>query len=436
MTQFRALPVRRGDAFLLQSARGDYLVDGGAPGCDLPALLDERKVKKLRAVISTGTSPERLGGVVDLLSAGRKPSEVWLPDSLRSLADAAFRFDGDYEGWIRLVAKGRGQGAARLFDEPLNDFSETGRAMAAAVNLLCLGFSFCTGEVPPQKKAAGNESGLLFELATQLAQRAAQRSGGCRPFAVGHPVWELLHVANATDLVTLCARMIEQEAMAIPARQRRYRKPLLDSLLLTAQVTLLCAESGARVRYFRYTGRREGGLVPRHPMRCLNGVEIGAHERRTGPVASVEVMRRVRDVASLASSLVFQYGDRECGVLFCSDSRLHFLGQDGVLRLDRPSVITAPRQGNRSAARAYRHIEAGGHDCHVWVRTHYSNARKIASEFRQRPLGLCLFNCADLTMQEVLLSFFDRQWQCLSGGVCHYALPGEGCASSLPILRR
>ncbi len=86
MTQFRVLPVRDGDAYLLKSRRGSYLVDGGGLGCGLPELLRERKVRKLRAAICSSARPEKLGGILELIGSGQAVSEFLVSGSGGGLA--------------------------------------------------------------------------------------------------------------------------------------------------------------------------------------------------------------------------------------------------------------------------------------------------------------------------------------------------------------
>lgn len=424
MTRFRALPVRRGDAFLLQSARGDYLVDGGASGCGLPEMLNDRKVRKLRAAICTGTRPERLGGVVDLLRSGKKINEIWLPSSVRAAIDAACRFNGDWTGWRRIAARFGENAVCDLCDcvwFPSPDRREASPELdEAATTMLLLGFTLCIRKalsLPVFHDAASDQLG---NMAHHLIRHRLARSdgGGAGPSSARDSMVSLMSFASRDHLVHLCADMLDEEADALPYPSRRSLKPLIAALSMMARLTVLCGESDACIRYFRHTGRMEGGLVPRHPFRCLNGVEESSACSRKGPLDADTVLHRFREIASVSRSLVFQYGDKACGALFCSDSRFHFLGQAGVLHLDRPSVITAPRQGNVSAASAYDRIVGGRGRDHFWVRTHYSNARKVTEEFRERANLLCLYNCVDLAMQEVLLAFEGQRWNRRAGGVC------------------
>lgn len=100
MTEFRALPVRCGDACTIRCRRGDYLFDGGIEGCDLGGMLTRRKFKRLRVAACTSIVRERIGGILDLLEAEYPIGDLWLPDGIRELTAAAVGFNGDWAGWV------------------------------------------------------------------------------------------------------------------------------------------------------------------------------------------------------------------------------------------------------------------------------------------------------------------------------------------------
>ena len=103
MTQFRVLPVRRGDAYLLQSRRGSYLVDGGAQGSLLPEMLTDRLVRKLRVAVCSSTCSERLGGILEIMEAEFPVVEYWFPEKVELVPEMAHRFNGDWDGWLKLL---------------------------------------------------------------------------------------------------------------------------------------------------------------------------------------------------------------------------------------------------------------------------------------------------------------------------------------------
>ena len=391
MTQFRVLPVRRGDAYLLMSARGDYLVDGGAPGCGLPEMLEDRKVRKLRAAICSGTSPERLGGIIDLLQSKRKITELWLPDTLEIAAETARRFDGDWHEWVRLASNGT-PSTEELPSRPWPIFGqmpsdEQKRRLNGAIALLALGFTLCTGEaLRCDSSHERTESRIVLEtMVATLAQRASTRSGAVSSVlpTINLLGWQLLNAGTTEDLAVLCGQLMQAEVRHIPGPNHRGARASVHGLALVAQIVALAAKTCAKIRFFRHTNMVEEALVPRHPLRCVNGIEVSPLENSSIDSSASGLYQQTKKIISNNKSLVFQYGDRECSVLFCSDTRLHFLNMNEIIHLDRPTIITAPRQGNPSAERTYAHIESASPKRDIWVRTHQSSAHKIAKSFKK-----------------------------------------------------
>ena len=95
--------MRRGDALLLKSGRGTYLIDGGDLSGQLPTMLRERRVGNLRAAVCTFPTPERLGGILDLLADGYPIKECWLPARIGIVKGMARTFNGDWPGWFSLA---------------------------------------------------------------------------------------------------------------------------------------------------------------------------------------------------------------------------------------------------------------------------------------------------------------------------------------------
>lgn len=152
MTEFRVLPIRGGEAMLLRSPRGGYLVDGGAPGQGLAELLRGRGVHKLRAAICTAVDTDRLGGLAELLESGYPVSEYWFPAGLEALVEMARRFNGDWSGWLGSVQspdgvlpqpEGLWSGVAEML--PLD---APRRRLEGAAVLLGLALTACLGWSP------------------------------------------------------------------------------------------------------------------------------------------------------------------------------------------------------------------------------------------------------------------------------------------------
>ena len=416
-TLFRVLPVRWGDACLLSSARGIYLFDGGSLDGDLDRLLRERRVGKIRAVVCTAGTPGRLGGVIDLMDGGYPVSEFWLPEGVRGLLDAASRFDGGFPDWFLRCAWPVPVEASFPVPRTMRPVHGTGVLAGAAVMAL-LSAAACTGRLPERPRPM-TPGGAFVAVAELLAGRALGRGGR----VLGAMVLDVLDRGAGRelaepDLAVLCARLLAREAEALPVAVNRVRRAVARTLAPLVAVGGLLARGGFRVRWFRPTGELEQRLVPRHPIRCLNGVPDPQPGAADEGVTAGALFQAARRLDSPEAGLVFNYGNAGCGALLCGASSLSFLGRRGVLPLTRPTVITAPHQGGLGGEGAYARIAQGDPSANVWVRTHCSHARKVAEPFRRQPSRYCLHNCRDRTVQEILLAFERGRWRRLSGGVC------------------
>ncbi|QJB56210.1 hypothetical protein [Pseudodesulfovibrio sp. zrk46] len=438
MTEFRVLPIRCGDSYLIRSGGcGDFLFDGGQDGCGLHELLEERKVRKLRAVFCTNTCRERLGGILDLMETGMGVTEYWFPESLDLLMESARRFDGDWQGW--LAQGSNGKQIPYLADPQWNTFPDilprdsARRRMESVAMLIALGMTLCLGETPYAHLTRDSfivkdndeaEDGLTkFFISTleTLSDRAA-----CRWQGEGAPVnraitvigKRLMRGGTTEDVAHLCGRLLLAEADLLPGGAERGVRSLVTTLALTAIAGALILKSPARVRFMSNADCCQYAGLSRVPVKCINGCP--AEDRYTLPdlMSPKEILEQARQTIDFRNGLVYQYGNRDCGVLLCGDTRLPFLGNGEALVLDRPTIIAAPRQGGPSTERAYAHIHADDPNRNIWVRTHYSTARKVATSFSLQPNKLCLNNCGDTTLQEILIRRTNGNWEQVSGGRC------------------
>ncbi|MGE4194033.1 MAG: hypothetical protein AB7E51_11645 [Pseudodesulfovibrio sp.] len=412
-TVFRALPVRRGDAFLLRTGRGAYLFDGGCLDSALPGMLRERLVGKLRSVVCTSASPERLGGVLDLMDEGYPVGEYWLPESLLDLILAGRGFDGGFPDWLVRCSLPVPAEAAFPIPSTLppvaGDMPLTGGATLA---LLCA--AACLGELPPAPRPMTPASAFLAVMKQLLDDKSGE--GGDR---LGGLLLATLdrRRGDAADLAVLCGRMLAAEAEKLPVAGRDPRRDVARGLALAVLAEGLMARD-VTIRFFRQTNRLENRFIPLHPLMCLNGLPAPGGKRKVLPASAGTVFRAARALSGAGAGLVFRYGSGRCGALFCSDSTMAFLGRGNVLPVDRPTVISAPQLGGVGNDEAYARIASRDPHRDVWVRSHLSFGRKVSEEFRSLPVKYCLRNCADRTVQEVLLTFSGKGWEKRSGADC------------------
>ncbi len=427
MTQFRVLPVRLGDAYLLRSARGGYLVDGGGFGCGLPEMLRDRKVRKLRAVVCSTPRAEKLGGILELVESGFPVTECWLPDRVESLPEMARRFNGDVAGWQMAVG-------GELMESPelswwpewlsASPVTERGRRLHGAVALLALGLSVLPVERPFSGAAlnwasAADVESYMGNVLAVLASRGAARWSGQRGSvrqALDGLGWGLFAGGGVEELSFLCGRLLLAEADVMI--EEKCTANLIRGIALGVMTASLAARMDIRLRFFRRTDRVENQHISHHPLRCLNGIEVDPLEGLPSDVAPDMLAREAGRLAGGREGLVFQYGDARCCVMLCGEGKMKFLGRGEALFLDRPTVVAAPGRGSCASDRAYGHIESIAPMNDVWVRGFLPTGRKVSPYYKDQRKTMCLNSCETYAVQEIVLEFADDRWNRRSGGCC------------------
>ena len=212
----------------------------------------------------------------------------------------------------------------------------------------------------------------------------------------------------------MCGSLILDEIASQPGDDPRARA--CKGLTLAAMASAM-ATDGPNVRYFQLTNKPQRHLISRHPLMCLNGTEAEA-EKTVPKGEPVNLYRQAEQMSGTGRGLVFQYGDGRCGVLFCGNSNFSFATAEAGVTLSQPTVVAAPGQGGPALESAYGRITSLAPKRDIWVRTHYSHARKIAYAFSQLPNTICLSHCVHRSVQEVVLQFDDDRWRNLAGKAC------------------
>jgi hypothetical protein len=369
-------------------------------------MLRERRVGNLRAAVCTFPSPDRLGGILELLADGHPVRECWLPARLGVLEGMARSFNRDWPGWFSLF----GAPMPRDFrpPEPTGSDCRFGAAM-----LMTLAAAGCPGEPLPVPNA-GPEA-CVAELLEGLILRAAARRGerGAAQ-ALRRLGKDLSKAGGFREQALLCCSLLLDHAGASRADDADAR--VVKGLTLAAMTAVLTTGT-PRVRYFQRSHEPQYHLIPRHPVMCLNGTETDLRE----PAAAADPEHLYREAGKLFGNgrgLVFLYGDGRCGTLFCGNSQLLFAGTGNGIPLRRPTVITAPGQGAVSLEEAYARIRSDAPEKNFWVRAHYSHARKVSEAYKQLPNRFCLSNPAFRSMQEVVLEFDGDRWHRRAGKFC------------------
>ena len=239
MTQFRVLPVRRGDAYLLRSRRGSYLMDGGEQGSLLPEMLIDRHAKKLRAAVCSSTCPERLGGIIEIMEAGLPVAEYWFPEKIEIVPEMARRFNGDWNGWLKrlgLPTHNNSNGLEGWQDnvKPAPPDNSLRRLEGAAI-LTGLAVTACLGRSPyndlsrnaflhGESNGTPSELGHFFERTLDLLSSQAETRKQDNRRSTNHILrrmgWRLFSGSSPEDLALLCGRLLNAEAKKLSKNMR------------------------------------------------------------------------------------------------------------------------------------------------------------------------------------------------------------------------
>lgn len=416
MLQFRALPVERGDAFLLATERGAYLVDGGGGSeKQLAGMLRSRGVKKLRAAIVTHFDPDHVDGILSLIGQGFPITECWLPQSLADVCRSAVGLNCDMRRWHEAEdAAPTELPASRESDVqdsgPVRNIFYSGGRRLAGLALDCA--------LRLSEKGSPQDFDALWQgISTCTDQNCAPDAyfSVARKLISGsrESVFDMARDICGGNGYRLCAVAAVAACKAQPAGALT---ELCQSLSLAAQSALLLWDSPSRLRFFSLESERVDHLIPHSHMMCLNGVEV-APRSVPGSSDAEELISLARGLVEDRFSRVFRYGDRECSVLFCSDSSLPFLSAKSRMELDRPTLVTAPRHGGTSCDRVYPLIESRTPEEDVWVRTHNPGQYKTSEWFKGMKRFFCL-NCGGSLLQEIAAEHDGRSWRVLSGNTC------------------
>lgn len=390
-------------------------MDGGHMSGFLPEMLRERKVGKLRAAVCTSACPQRLGGLIDLMASGYPVAEYWLPEHLAALIDVGRRFSGDWVGWFRVC--GWPVPNVNLPALAPDWRGVPDRFLVKAAPLSWLALVACTGELPPRRHDGYRSMEAVGAALDVLCNRAARRWPGSLSPLVQDALTRLMSGGGPAEVVLLCGRLLFHEAEAMPVKSDTGCRDVALGLSMALMAEALRERERLRWRLFARSGKREDYLVPRHPFRCVNGRETGLLRRQHGPAGPMIVFDTAATLTGPDRGLVYRYGDAHCGALFCGNTRLSFLGQN-ALNLSRPTVVAAPQRGEVEVDEAYGRIVSSNPSADVWVRSHFSFARKVSTGFREQTQRYCLHGCVHRAVQEILLAFSQGRWRPLAGNRC------------------
>ncbi len=357
--RFRALPVGRGDCFILDTAGNTVMVDGGQARLGIESTLRAADVRSLDVVVCTHADSDHANGVLGVLAhSAIDVGEVWLPGQWTTRLEDLIQRPDEFaeELWDDIAAD-------ELEDSSLEEYA----------NSISDGSGDDEGHL--SRKGANAGDSLVFES-----------DGPTSPLAGRFP-W---HPLNSKLL---------WECLSVAERIKR--------------ITLAAHDRGCRVRWFdfelfRSQNKPEGGELFLGP---VNAVELAAPTPR-----KPNALRFLALSLANKRSLVFSSpadGARS-DVLFCADSNLAF----ELPALSEDLLFTAPHHGSEANAGAYARVKhLSGR---VVVRSDANYSQRPGNTYRCEPRAYCTIcpGARALKKEAVTLEAENGVWRAVSSRGC------------------
>jgi beta-lactamase superfamily II metal-dependent hydrolase len=352
MAKFTALPVRKGDAFLLESEEGTVLVDGGISKSALPGLLAAQGHKSVDVLVCTHNDDDHANGVLGFLDSALKCGELWLPDRWASLLPALLPpLPEVVESFL-----------AELKDMP----PEAQQRLAAS-----FGSSW---EIISDAPAAPlpDESSTRWDGWPEACLQALDEASAWTWSLPGRAPLGILCLDGAG--FALVSHVLGSDAAsiltaAIPAAER------------IRALALLAYERGISVRWFKFDPSSPGGGLPwLQPMNSRQVLSI----RMTQPGDRILPLLAL-SMANKESLAFWAPRENNGGVLFTADTDLS--GVD-LRRLRGKPIVTVPHHGSEDNSGAIAAVLAlfASHEVHpLWVRSDSQNTKRPGPAYLALP---------------------------------------------------
>ena len=355
--QFEALPVGRGDAFLLRDGEHAFLFDGGQYYQQAATFLKERSVSRLDVVVCSHNDSDHANGLIGLLESSINVSEVWVPatwhDFLSVAAhkpcwphDLLCEVEDDYS----ILERWSGGESARDEKTPthrLEDQDDNAKGSEERIGEFLEVFG---------EQTFDDED---YYLRCQHVYHRRHLY-----FGLGNPVWG--------NIVRAGNRIIQ----------------ILDRAW----------NKGCTIRFFKYGNASNNcvGSTAFIPLNC-NEITRFRTSERVEPILYLTIQNR--------ESLVFKYVNGGC-ILFTADSDLNSVNPS----LPISALVTAPHHGSADNNSVYSQVQ--GQDL-VWVRSDWRSKKRPCLEYKKIASRYCTICSAGVragTKQPVLLDWNGNCW--------------------------
>ncbi|MEN6320754.1 MAG: MBL fold metallo-hydrolase [Syntrophaceae bacterium] len=338
--QFEALPVGRGDAFLLRDGDSVFLFDGGQYTDQVTKFLIDRNVSHLNAAICSHNDVDHVGGIIGILESEIRVDEVWIPASwCNFLATAA-----ESKVWPSTLL-------SEIYSKPeiLNDWKS------------------CNEE----KQASSKMSDESSDIDTKIIDVKLNE------FLDG----TLYRLEDIIGNFPLCFFL----EIFLYSKDGQEYLPLIGMLAAGERIIKIIEHAynkGCCIRFFEYNHACQSNqaAVDNTAFKPLNCREMDQIKRYPTLARSLYLTVVNRQ------SLVFQYSSpKGCHVLFTAESDLSFQNEK-PLKFNYPTIVTAPHHGSADNKEVYGVIQG---ESLTWVRSDFRYEKRPCTEYIQQKIRYC-----------------------------------------------
>ncbi len=354
--QFEALPVGRGDSFLLCDGESVFLFDGGQYYQQVANFLKDRAITTINTIICSHNDSDHANGIIGVLESSIYVEEVWIPGTWYAFIESA----AQSHSWHQYLLK-------TIMDSPallekwqqcdINKYKEP---------------KFGNKDHIDNPSVKDRDIGMLIENLSESIDDVEN-----------HEFYIYTYPQIMYSKITPFADMIRAGNRIIKIIERAWNK-------------------GCNIRFFEYD-----------PSRSCCGAKINGTQfipLNCTEVAKIKTYGSIIDILCLTvanqESLVFRYDSNQDGsVLFTADSNLSFTASKIVF--EKPAIVTAPHHGSIDNASAYSKIQGDI----TWVRSDCKTKKRPCQEYARQPKRFCtLCNPASNSKQPVKLSWQKGVW--------------------------
>lgn len=361
--KFTALPVKKGDSFLLEISRKKILVDTGEDKNECRDFILKKKIDKLDLVIITHYDIDHVNGLINLLKSQIKITEIWLPENF---------------GRINKTLKQKDNNILKRMFEDKNKSREYNKESIIHVISKDIRNNKIISEI-------ANESNkfVLYQMIY-----LGKKYENCYEKWIGK---------KDDDII-------------------RFTQPELDILIIFIKSNLIRKISEivqecrmkANIRWLKYTGEYKNEKINKniniYGLNCKENKNIKEYYNDLETILQLTTINR--------ESLVFkyQYGKKP-NILFSSDSGFEFVIENKTINLNDNSLVTAAHHGSGDELNVKTYNLVKGENL-IYIRSDNVNQYRPCCEYIKLKKKYCTVcnSPPNIKKKEIILKYKLRRW--------------------------